>query len=118
MTKVEQTVITAAINNAMAHKDDLLANRAWFVVFRDPDKRQFVAYDSSNPHETVRAITSRHINYKFVGLRGVDSQMTAVEWCKAIRLYNTLLPTLEAYEATYTEALRAEQARIDALKAQ
>lgn len=96
-------IITKANETAM----DELSHRHWALFFKDMDTGNFIIYDAKETTSTIRAIKISHPNYKFIGLRGCDSQKSAVEYAMAMRLANKLLPIARQYE----EAMNAEIAK-------
>lgn len=101
------TVAINSINQAMSKQLDPLSNRAWLIVFYDTDTKQFAAYDTTNPQNALRAITSRHPTYEYCGIRSFDSVGGAVEVAKAVRLANTAIPIFEEFRRVHQEALTA-----------
>lgn len=77
---------------------DELSGRAWCLFFKAPDVNFYVAYDSKNPLDTYNAIASKHPSYEFIGMRAVDSQATAIEYAKALRLTAKLLAWITRHE--------------------
>lgn len=110
MQNMKTQQVLSYIHTTMSNPDlDELSGRAWCLFFKAPDVNFYVAYDSKNPIETYNAIAPKHPDYEFIGMRAVDSQATAIEYAKALRLSAKLLAWLKRHEEM-NDAIKAPSA--------
>jgi hypothetical protein len=91
--------VSSYLNKTMSNPNlDSLSTRAWALFFKSPDTGFYLAYDSKNPAETYSAIHKSHPNYEFIGMRPCDSQATAIDYAKALRLTTQILEWIKRHE--------------------
>lgn len=106
MTEREIKIAHEQILTALMTNTDELSSRAWAVFFKDTDTNNYLCYDSKDPVNTLKAILKAHPNYRYVGMRGCDSQGTAIEYAKALRLVSKLIPIIKKQEEAFNEATK------------
>ena len=90
-------------------EEDPIGCSHWLVFFKDSITGRVTALDARDPQECYRSIKSKYPTQEFYELRGCDSQGSAAEMAKAIRLGTRLIDWAHAQAQKRRELLTEEE---------